>query len=540
MEPTARIGTRPEFRLFTAEQQEIVKSPAKRLKVKAGAGTGKTSTVMGYAAARPLARGLYIVFGKANQSEAQRRLSAIGANCKARTTHSLAYEVFGKAFQAAGKLQGHAGGLRAATTANLLRIPSWDMAKAINQTVNNFMASPDQQIHERHLPDVADYPILKMHSGSCVDGARNLWALLTNLSNTVQVPPDVYLKQWVMTKPRLDYDYIIIDEAQDVNPLSAGLINAQEQCSRIYVGDEHQGIFAFRGAVNMMATLTADVDLELTASFRFNKLIGHLATVFLRHWKDSPFTVRGMAPWSKIEPTDQQAYLSRTVGGLIEKAVALNEKGAKIHWIGPRGFDDYRSDVITEAHQLFKGNTCNADNSPFQDATLRLVGSWENLKDKVEQGSADIGAVYRFVERYKDEVPRIMTELRDKQVLFTSPAGGGMFSSATPKNGESVPAEATHILTTAHRSKGLEFPVVHLLNDFPSLRDKQGRWLKPGKVSDEELNLLYVAMTRAKKGVAVSRELVEWFSEQPATSKFFPKQEERATESANASPIPTA
>ena len=60
--------------------------------------------------------------------------------------------------------------------------------------------------------------------------------------------------------------------------------------------------------------------------------------------------------------------------------------------------------------------------------------------------------------------------------------------------------DADCIITSAHKSKGLEWDFVQIENDFIDLLkimdDHKGC---PFEVPREELNLLYVALTRAKK-----------------------------------------
>jgi len=50
------------------------------------------------------------------------------------------------------------------------------------------------------------------------------------------------------------------------------------------------------------------------------------------------------------------------------------------------------------------------------------------------------------------------------------------------------------VLSTVHKAKGLEFDTVILLNDFPDFKDNFERVV----VSEDEKNLIYVAITRAK------------------------------------------
>lgn len=61
--------------------------------------------------------------------------------------------------------------------------------------------------------------------------------------------------------------------------------------------------------------------------------------------------------------------------------------------------------------------------------------------------------------------------------------------------------DATITLTTAHKAKGLEWDFVCLYDDFNA--DPLAPDTDPGK-RDDELNLIYVAVTRAMKILAIN------------------------------------
>ena len=67
------------------------------------------------------------------------------------------------------------------------------------------------------------------------------------------------------------------------------------------------------------------------------------------------------------------------------------------------------------------------------------------------------------------------------------------------------PAAADRVLSTAHKAKGLEWPRVRLGADFPGLEelhaaaDRDGVPQLTPEERDQELNLLYVAVTRARQ-----------------------------------------
>jgi F-box protein, helicase, 18 len=77
---------------LTQEQYDIINSTG-NIKINAVAGSGKTTTIIEYAKARPKnARILYLAFNKSMKSEAIKRFTSKGLqNVTVETAHSLAY-----------------------------------------------------------------------------------------------------------------------------------------------------------------------------------------------------------------------------------------------------------------------------------------------------------------------------------------------------------------------------------------------------------------------------------------------------------------
>ena len=72
------------------------------------------------------------------------------------------------------------------------------------------------------------------------------------------------------------------------------------------------------------------------------------------------------------------------------------------------------------------------------------------------------------------------------------------------------PTAAERVLSTAHKAKGLEWDRVRLADDFPGLEelgaaDREGAPLLAAGERDQELHLLYVAATRARRGLEPNR-----------------------------------
>src|SRR5690606_19607042 len=66
---------------------------------------------------------------------------------------------------------------------------------------------------------------------------------------------DITLKRCALSEPNIPADYVLFDEAQDADPLMLGILLKQRSTRVIYVGDAHQQIYAWRGAVNAMQQL---------------------------------------------------------------------------------------------------------------------------------------------------------------------------------------------------------------------------------------------------------------------------------------------
>jgi len=94
------------------------------------------------------------------------------------------------------------------------------------------------------------------------------------------ISPDVPLKLWALSEPRIEADYLLFDEAQDSDGVMLSVLGRQRHAQIIYVGDPYQQIYEWRGAVNAMAQIDAP-ECALTESFRFGATFAALASRLL-------------------------------------------------------------------------------------------------------------------------------------------------------------------------------------------------------------------------------------------------------------------
>ncbi|HBP6184435.1 DNA helicase, partial [Pseudomonas aeruginosa] len=77
---------------WTHEQSPIIQSKASKILVRAFAGTGKTTTLVGFAKANPTLRILYLCYNSSVEKAAKGKFPR---NVVCKTAHSLAHAVYG-------------------------------------------------------------------------------------------------------------------------------------------------------------------------------------------------------------------------------------------------------------------------------------------------------------------------------------------------------------------------------------------------------------------------------------------------------------
>ncbi|QNM95490.1 UvrD-helicase domain-containing protein [Chitinimonas koreensis] len=418
---------------LTQEQREVIAAEVNILAVDAFAGTGKTSTLEAFATARPRARILYLAFNRSIASAAKERFPK---NVDCRTTHSLAYGNVGKQFsEKLGNATAHEIGARMNCTVK--------RAKSALEAVSAWLCSVDDEINASHVVSDDDDPA---YAAVIVDLAKQVWQDMSNPRSPVKMPHDGYLKLWVMSRPKLSYDYILLDEAQDTNPVTLELVLAQRKHAKlVLVGDRHQGIYSFRKAVNAMETAPADKRVAITRSFRFGEGIAAVATRLLQHYKDEQHAVTGRSDiqvkWT-VDRRQPYTLLSRTNASLFGELARLVQGSRTvggIHYVG--GFEGYFFGKVLDAYHLW----ADARDAIRDQAVAKFPDFGTFRQYGEEANDVEVKALVKVVEQYTTRIPVIYNALRAAEV---------------------PDARAAVVVATAHKSKGLEWDQVVLTDDF--------------------------------------------------------------------------
>lgn len=315
------------------------------------------------------------------------------------------------------------------------------------------------------------------------------WRLLWVKDSTAKVTHDMYLKAYEQNVAPIALDYLFVDEAQDMNDAMLSLVEKLAQRSpmlkTIVFCDIHQSIFSFRGVSSKLKHQNFKFTLNMTR--RFGPELASVVNLFMSEQNAKQFVDIIGAPnkttqinhgrgiddlitraGQKQKPTVVSRY-NITLWHLINE---LTKKGLTYHLLGG-GYDDL--DFLESLAKLHNGEKQN---------TKALKGiSYARYKQKAEL-SQDTAALLscRFVENIKE----------DHKGLF-----GRLKQNISPIR------DADVLLTTTHQCKGLEFNHVVMADDFKkSFNEKTGHFIP---LPEEDVNLIYTAMTRAKSSLTLPR-----------------------------------
>jgi superfamily I DNA/RNA helicase len=477
-----RLGKYP----LTDEQQQVVELSitGQNLKVEAGAGAGKTSSLTAISQNMGKRKGLYLAFNTDIIKDAKGRFHK---DTSCRTTHSVAFEAAGHPFS--HRLNGK---LTSQIIIDALKLQDWDgiskwaQAAVLRQWVANFTQSDEPYLGKKSVPWKAVNLLTKegdkqrayLAAQPIVShlwpAAVKLWDLLSNVHGNLPITPDVYLKVWALTEPQLQADLILFDEAQDTSAVTMKLINDQS-CQVIWVGDRRQQIYGWRGAVNAMDAIATPHTALLTRSFRYGQPIAELANLVLTNFlNESDFKIVG-SPMveSKLEEIENpKAILCRSNRGAMNELMMALKQKKKVHLssdVSPMIMD------IEACQSLMRGTRPRSPEfQSFRD--------WNELVEYSEtEVGADLAPLVKLLNLWSAE--DLLNALRLVQHVTQE--------------------EADVSICTVHKAKGREFPTVKLADDFAFPASDQGKSKIP--FSAEEARIFYVGITRAQFGLDVTQ-----------------------------------
>jgi superfamily I DNA/RNA helicase len=468
--PTA---TRPTFPL-TDEQIAAVAlfEEGESIAIQAGAGTGKTSTLV--AIAKSTNRlGQYLAFNKPIALDAAIKFA--GTNCSAATIHSVALRQVRSIYNARLKA---AKPQRSSEIARFLGIDPFfytvneedkvvqthTLAGYVKQAITNFCNSADKAPGLRHIAYIdgldkpGEYTNNRKVAQHLLPYIQAAWSDIIKSDGYLRFTYDHYLKIWelgIHGAPIIPGDYILFDEAQDASPVFTSAIEQQGK-QVVYVGDAQQAIYEWRGAVNALDNVNADATTYLTNSFRFGEDIAAIANKVLGHIPSAVLRLVGRGAAGKVDfCSTPDAILTRSNAGAITVVLDYLSKNKRVHLVGGGGEVESFAKAAKELQT--KGSTTHPE--------LSLFDSWSEVQDYAENDPSG-GDLARLVKLIDDN---------------------GVENVVRAVSNTVSEEDADIVVSTAHKSKGREWDSVKIAGDFSEARTDDG-----------ELRLLYVAVTRAR------------------------------------------
>lgn len=291
------------------------------------------------------------------------------------------------------------------------------------------------------------------------------------------------------------HDWVFVDEAQDTNGVQLAMLRRMLKPTTgrlVAVGDRRQAIYGFRGAdasaMDNIKQAFSCVELPLTISYRCAKNVVTKAQSIVPYIEAAETAPEGVVrslergiDENTRQPTIEvpvfsagEAIICRNTAPLISKAYDLIGQGVGCKVLGR----EIGSGLIKLIEKM------RAKDLLALETKLEAWAQRESAKfiakgqEQKAEGVFDKVAAIQAVIGHLNEEEQTVQALKDRlDAMFTDDADARMV-----------------LLMTAHKSKGLEFDRVYVLE--PSLMPS--KWARQEWQQEQEQNLLYVTITRAR------------------------------------------
>ena len=521
---------------YSEEQKEIINAfgSINKIRINAYAGSGKTTTLLEIAKNYPNENFLIVCFNRSVADEIENKAQMYDLkNVHAKTIHALAYHNLMR--QKGGKVK---------------IVKNADMIKELNESrihddirelvraykvYEAFCNSEFTEINENSIKRVIRsnrnlynslimlevYSIIKEYEKNKI--SYDFVSILNNVTNRVvknvttivsdidsyiisphckSVTHAAYLKmlhRYVAKYHKIpgDYTAIMIDEAQDINGIMVDIIQSLEIPKKVAVGDKHQSIYGWNGAVNALAQLTDWQEFYLTTSFRFkNQEIIDLANKFLKNIKKE---TRLMRPCEKPKDITGIAYVTRTNASVMEH-IAQIDSPFKL----TRPIDSVFEPLLVA------------------DKIIKFFVKSERMDEKVPEYVQQLAYNCSTIESFLETIKNVDIEMYDTiERVYQMRSRGIFVNHIYAKALSLLDPNSDYTITTAHTAKGLEYKEIILASDFMIFEDiirsflsEREKNLEPSTIYAniiecnpefseiiDQINLQYVAVTRASEKI---------------------------------------
>lgn len=450
------------------------------LLVQARAGSGKTALLAMVCTALieqdPSRRLIALAFGRKNAKDFEHRLPA---RVESSTLNSLGWRAVQRQFPHAilgdkverdralavlKAVPGDRGKYAATTLAKLVRLCKGWLVTTAQEALD---------IARKH--DLLPEPYMQITPSAWAEFAVDCLELSKVYNGAVSYADQLWLPV-VLGLPVAEYDFVMIDETQDLNRCQVALVlRVMAPGARaLAVGDQRQSIYAFTGAdvrsMSRLQTALQATEFPLSVSYRCDRAIVEEAQRFVPDFEASPYAGEGtVTHGASVNDLIQGArggdwVVSRSNAPLVKVMLKLIAAGQPAQMLGRK---EDSSDLL------------GLVNKAKVDAVPALL-AWLATHSKKERERLVAADKEELVESVVDRVETItsLCEGLDTVAELTGRINT-LFSEEARSNAV--------VLASTHKAKGMEADRVWLLWDTYS----------PGR-SEEADNLCYVGITRAR------------------------------------------
>lgn len=298
--------------------------------------------------------------------------------------------------------------------------------------------------------------------------------------------------------------YALIDECQDLNPTQLEMsLHLAEKL--VYVGDPKQSIYGFAGAgidsYQQIKLKSEAVELPLSVSYRcpashINLVNNLFPEIPIRPTTDAIGGTVALLEEDRITHIQDDLILSRKTAPLVKYCLKLISQGMPAKVKGR----DIGNGLTKEIGEIWD-YAQKAYDFPKFEKFLSYCDDYKAFKQK------------RWYWDKLDAFDRLSETLDDKlktiEVVYSSCDPSVNTPKELKERVHGLFSDTNQALTlcTVHRAKGLEADRVFILNpnDMPLSWQYQKKW-----EYQQELNILYVALTRSKRALYLMSDEVSW------------------------------
>lgn len=444
-----------------------VKSGTGNVVIEALAGSAKTSSIIESLEYIPFGKSwLLCAFNKRIADELNRQAPSVGGDVK--TLHSIGLRSLFKKFPKLKVDDSKCDRITGNVVGKSKRL--FDVKKQIKKTVSlckSYLIDGAEMID--FIMDNHDIDQGEMERSQFIKHVQGILQGCADDTKYVDFDDMIWMP-YVHKSPMVKYDYIFIDESQDLS--GAQISIALKSCKRngrvFAAGDKNQAIYSWRGAsLNALSNLKSKLDaksLPLSISYRCPIKVSKEAQKYVPHFEWAPNAPDGIVEYITTSQMAKQAksgcfILSRTNAPLIGFALEFIRCGVP---------------ATIQGRDIGK-NLINLIKKSRKDNITQLLYWLDTWKKK---------EITRLSKKDR-EFGHIIDKAACLEAIADSCSNISHLKSKILELFEDTDEKDRITLSTIHKAKGLQRDVVFVLNNTFMGNSK------------EERNLRYVAVTRS-------------------------------------------